>query len=139
MNADKKRDIMLHYLNNPVNKKDINDETYIKVNTSISSCIDNIDIYIKIEENIIKDIAFNGEACAVSLSSTSIMIKNLIGKTINEANEYIDNFEKMINEKIYDKNILNEAIVYDEIYKQGSRKKCALLPYEGIKKAINNK
>jgi NifU-like protein involved in Fe-S cluster formation len=44
----------------------------------------------------------------------------------------------MINEQPYDANVLGEAIVYDEIYKQPNRKKCALLPLVGIKKMLTN-
>ena len=40
----------------------------------------------------IKDIRFDGEACAISTASTSIMIKNLIGKNIKDAKDYINNF-----------------------------------------------
>ena len=45
-------------------------------------------------------------------------VKNIIGKTIEEANEYINNFENMINEKDYQKDILKDALCFDEIYKQ---------------------
>ena len=64
------------------------------------------------------------------------MIHNLIGKTIDETIKYMDEFDKMVNEEEYDKDYLNEAIVYDGIYKQANRKHCALLPYLGIKKAL---
>ena len=138
MDENLKREIMLENYMHPLNKEVVNDYTYIKVNTNNESCIDNLDIYLKIENNVIKDIKFMGEACAISTSSTSIMIKNLIGKTIKEAKEYITNFENMVEEKNYDSNILNEAIVYNEIYKQNNRKHCALLPYVGIKKILDN-
>lgn len=132
-----KREIIMEHYQNPLNRHIIEDKSYIKVNTNNSSCIDNLDIYIKIENDIIKDIAFTGEACAISISSTSIMIENLIGKSIEEANSIIDNFENMINEKEYQKDILQNAIVYDEIYKQNSRKTCAFLPYKGIREALD--
>ena len=61
---------------------------------------------------------------------------NLIGKTIEEAKNFIQNFEHMILEEDYEETILNEAIVYNEIYKQNNRKNCALLPYQGIKKIL---
>ena len=61
----------------------------------------------------------------------------LIGKSIEEANSIIDNFENMINEKEYQKDILQNAIVYDEIYKQNSRRTCAFLPYKGIREALD--
>ena len=43
----------------------------------------------------------------------------------------------MINEKPYDPKVLNSAIVYDEIYKQEARKTCATLPYDTLKKILN--
>ena len=131
----KKEIIMDHYLN-PKNKCTTEDLRYIKVNTNNESCVDNLDFYILFNDEKIEDIKFDGEACAISTSSTSIMITNLIGMTINEAEEYIKNFEAMVNEEEYNSDLLNEAIAYDDIYKQNNRKNCALLPYKGIKKAI---
>ena len=96
------------------------------------------DIFIKINNDIIEDILFEGEACAISISSTSIMITNLIGMSITKALEYINNFEAMVDEQNYNKDILKEAIVYEDIYKQSNRKNCALLPYKGIKEVLNN-
>ena len=128
---------MEHY-SHPINRKRKEDGSYLKVNTNNSSCIDNLDIYIKIKNNIIEDIVFDGEACAISISSTSIMITNLIGKTVEEAFNFINNFEAMVNEEEYDALNLNEALVFEDIYKQSNRKNCALLPYKGIKKEIED-
>ena len=50
----------------------------------------------------LEDIKFDGEACAICTTATSIMIKELIGKTIEEAKNIINNFKNMINEKHYD-------------------------------------
>jgi len=136
MDENLRRDIILDNYQNPRNRETIEDERYIKVNSNNESCIDNINMYILIEDNIIKDIKFDGEACAISTSSTSIMTENLIGKTVKEANEYIEHFENMVNEEEYDEELLNDAIVYNEIYKQNNRKNCALLPYIGIKKIL---
>ena len=137
MDENIKREIIMEHYQNPINRHIVEDNSYIKVNTSNSSCIDNLDIYIKIEDDIIKDIAFTGEACAISISSTSIMIENLIGKSVEEARIIINNFDDMINEKEYDATILNNALVYDEIYKQNSRKTCAFLPYRGFREALD--
>ncbi len=136
MDPETKREIIMDNYLNPLNKETPLDDSYEKVNSNNESCIDNIDIYVKIEDNVIKDIKFNGEACAISTSSTSIMINNLIGKSIEDAIKYIDSFDNMVNEKEYDEELLNEAIVYNDIYKQNNRKHCALLPYIGIKKIL---
>lgn len=136
MDTELKRDIILDNFQNPFNK-DGNDELgYEKVNSNNESCIDNIDLYVKVEDGIVKDIRFNGEACAISTASTSIMLKNIIGKSVKEALNYINNFENMIEENEYDEELLNEGIVFDEIYKQQNRKNCVILPYVGIKKIL---
>lgn len=136
MDENVRREIILDHYQNPKNKETIEDVRYIKVNSNNESCIDNINLYILIEEGTIKDIKFDGEACAISTSSTSIMITNLIGKMVKEAKEYIDNFDAMVNEREYNEEILNEGIVFNTIYKQGNRKTCATLPYKGIKKVL---
>lgn len=132
-----KREIMLDNYENPTNRGLIEDESYIKVNTNNESCIDNLDIMYKIEDGKLIDVRFDGEACAISTSATSIMIKTLIGKTKEEIIEIAKNYENMINEKEYDSSILGELVVYNEIYLQANRKKCALLPFESLKKIID--
>ena len=136
MNEELKRTIILEHYQNPKNRGLIEDETYKTINTNSESCIDQIDLQIKVENGIVKDIRFDGEACAICTSSTSVMIEILIGKKIEEALNIIDNFENMINEKKYDKEIIGEAIAYSDIAKQPNRKKCALLTWEGAKEII---
>ena len=135
MDADLKREIILDNYSNPFHKETKRD--YLKANANNISCIDNINIYIKLDGNIIIDAAFDGEACAISTASASIMIKNIIGLTIEEANNYLKNFENMIYEKNYNKELMGEALVFDDICKQESRKTCATLAYRGLEKIIN--
>lgn len=136
MDENLKKEIIMEHYQNPINRHIVDDPSYLKLNTRNGSCIDNLDFYIKLNDNKIVDIAFSGEACAISISSTSIMINNIIGKTVEEAKEYIKNFSNMINEKAYDADVLGEACAYDEIYKQGNRKTCAFLPYKGLLEAL---
>ena len=139
MDNNIKRTIILDNYENPYNKGLLNNQEYDKINANNETCIDNIDLEIKIENSIIKDIRFDGEACAISTSTTSIMIKLLINKSIDDALKIVNNYENMINEEEYDENLLNEAIVFSDIYKQPNRKKCALLPYNALKKYLLNK
>lgn len=142
MDGNLRRSIILDNYQNPLNKEPVEDDQYVHINMNNESCIDEIDLWIKQEGNIITDIHFAGEACAISTSATSIMIRLLMGKTVEEVRTILTNYENMINEQPYDKEILEEAIVYDEIYKQPNRKKCALLPYMGMEKflaSINKK
>lgn len=137
MDSNLKRSIILDHYQNPRNKGLTDDSGYVSVNMNSESCIDEVNIMAKIENDRIVDIKYDGEACAICTSSTSIMTETLIGKTLEEAREIVNNFDNMINEKEYNKDILESAIVYDDIYRQSNRKKCALLSWWGIEKIIN--
>ena len=136
MDSNMRREIILDNYQEPVNRGLIEDDSYLKVNTNSESCIDNLDFMIKIEDNVIKDIRFDGEACAISTSATSIMIQKLIGKTVDEVKNILKNYRNMIQEKPYNKKILGELIVYDEISKQPNRINCALLPAVAVEKIL---
>ena len=136
MNNELKRTIILQHYQNPKNKGLIDDNEYISINMNNETCIDEIDLMVKIENGVITDVRFDGEACAICTSSTSIMIETLLGKTLEEAREIYNNYVNMIDEKEYNSNILESAIVYQDIAKQPNRKKCALLPWWGMDKAL---
>lgn len=140
MDSNMKRSIILDNYQDAKNRGIPNDkDSYIKINSNNQSCIDNIDIYVKLDDDIISDIKFEGEACVIAISSTSILSDMLIGKTINEAKDILNNYFKMIEEQEYDSSLLGEANVYDDIYKQPSRKTCATLFARGINNYLNNK
>lgn len=136
MDQDTKRSIILEHYSNPRNRGLIDDNSYIKADTNNESCIDEIHLMVKIENDKIVDARFDGEACAICTSSTSIMIDTLIGKNVEEAIEIYKNFNQMLNEEEYDAELLEQAIAYDDIYKQPNRKKCALLPWWGFEKVM---
>ncbi|MCI8460491.1 MAG: SUF system NifU family Fe-S cluster assembly protein [Bacilli bacterium] len=136
MDENLRREIILDNYQDPMNRGLIADDSYLKVNTSSESCIDNLDFMMKVENGVIKDIRFDGEACAISTSATSIMIRSLIGKKIEDVKKILINYQKMINEEEYDENILGELNVYDTICKQPNRKNCALLPSVAVNKML---
>lgn len=139
MDADIKRSIILDNYQEAKNRGIPSGDGYIKINSNNESCIDNIDIYVKLNDDIIEDIKFEGEACVIAISSTSILSDLLIGKKISEVNDILANYYNMIEENDYDKSLLGEACVYDDIYKQPSRKTCATLFARGMEKVVNNK
>ena len=66
MDENLRKSIILENYSNPVNKKTVDDKRYKRVNMNSSSCIDNLDFMVLIEDNIIKDAYFDGEASAIS-------------------------------------------------------------------------
>lgn len=136
MDNNLKREIIIDNYENPYHRGITEDKDFIKANTHNESCIDNIDLYVKVENGVIIDAYFDGEACAITTSATSIMLKNIIGLKVEEARELTKEYYHMINEEEYDKNILGELNVYFDIGKQASRIKCATLPFQTLEKTI---
>lgn len=139
MNQEWRRSIILEHYQNPVNKGLIDDNSYEMQNMNNESCIDEVNLQVKFDGDTIEEIRFDGEACAICTSSTSIMVQTLMEKSIEEAEEIIENFENMIDEREYDRYVLEEAYVYCDIPKQPNRKKCALLSWWGMKKILERK
>lgn len=132
MDNELKRELILENFNNPVNKGLTNDPSYIKGEKNNASCIDHFTIELLLDNDIIKDIRFDGEACAIATSSLSIAISTLIGKTKEDAIKIIDNYNKMIGHEEYDKDLLDNLIIYEDISKQPARVNCATLGINGI-------
>ncbi|MBR2603594.1 MAG: SUF system NifU family Fe-S cluster assembly protein [Bacilli bacterium] len=138
MDSNIKRELILDNFNYPNNKGLTNDPSYIKKSDKNPSCIDHFDIELKLEDGVVKDIRFDGEACAIATSSLSIAIHRFIGKSKEEVLNIIDNYKKMVNEEEYDKTILEDLLAFDEIWKQESRKTCATLGINIIEDILNN-
>ena len=91
MDSDLRREIILDNYQEPMNKGLIDNDNYVKTRSSSESCIDDLSFMMLIDDDIIKDIRFDGEACAISTSATSIMIRSLIGKSVKEARKILTN------------------------------------------------
>ena len=103
------------------------------------SCGDEIKLEVKLDGNIIEDMAFTGHGCAISQASTSIMIDTLRGKTIEEAKEIIKTFIGMIKREITDEKELEkleDAIAFQNVSHMPARVKCALLAWHTLENML---
>jgi nitrogen fixation NifU-like protein len=64
------------------------------------------------------------------------MSELVIGKTKEEAMKIVENYMNMIYERDYDEELLEEAIAFQNTYKQANRIKCATLGWNGLVKLI---
>jgi len=104
------------------------------------NCGDDITLHIKIENNMIIDLSFSGSGCAISQSSTSVMIDTLKGKTVKDAKHVANIFVKMIDrEEISqeEEKMLKEAIAFKNISNMPARVKCALLSWKTLKQKLD--
>lgn len=105
------------------------------------SCGDDITLELKLNGNIIEDASFTGVGCAISQASTSIMIDLIKDITIEEALNLVETFIGMIKKEVTDEDeleILEDAIVLQNISNMPARVKCAVLAWHTLKEAITN-
>lgn len=130
------RELILDHYKFPHNHGLADSDNYLSRHMASDSCIDDITVQSDIENGVIKDIRFDGVACTISTASTSMMSDLLIGKTVEEAKEIINEYFNMIENKEYDGDKLIEAVAFKNVYKQANRIKCATIGWNAIKEML---
>ncbi len=129
--------IMTHY-EKPYHKKTPqNADEYMHIHLNSASCIDDITLYLKVENGKVVESFFDGIGCAISISSTSILMEMIENKSIDDVLVLIDEYHKMLNEEDFNEELLNEAIALQNTARQPSRIKCALIGWDGVRDLIN--
>ena len=131
-------DLIMEHSMNSYNKRKIENADKTEKGHN-PSCGDEIELQLKMDGNIIEDIAFTGQGCAISQSSTSITSDVLRGKTIQEAKEIVKTFIDMIKRETTDEKHLEkleDAIAFKNIAYMPARVKCALLAWHTIEKML---
>ena len=126
---------------NSYNKKKLEKADYTEIGHN-PNCGDEITLEMKMNGNVIEDMAFTGHGCAISQASTSIMIDTLKGKTIEEAKEIIKTFIEMIKRETTDEKELEkleDAIAFRNVANMPARVKCALLAWHTVEGILNGK
>ena len=107
-------------------------------------CGDKVHIYLKLNENKkVEDISFEGQGCAISMASASIMTDLLKGKEEKEVKEIVNGFLEMIKEK----DEINTNLLKDDektklmclsgVKQYPMRVKCATLSWHTLTSAID--
>jgi len=103
-------------------------------------CGDRINIYLIIEDDIVKDISFQGSGCAISKASASLMSSIVKGKTVKEAEELFSKFHDLITGKLdddFDIEELGKLAVFAGVREFPVRVKCASLAWHTMMSAVN--
>ena len=132
--------IMEHSMNS-TNKKKLDHADFCELGHN-PNCGDEITIEIKLNGDIIEDMAFSGHGCAISQASTSVMIDTLRGKTVEEAKEIIKTFIEMIKRETTDEKeleLLGDAVAFKNISNMPARVKCALLAWHTLEGILDKK
>jgi len=102
-------------------------------------CGDHFTIYLKMDDDVIEDISFEGSGCAISKSSASIMTALLKGKTREEASELFNKLHHMVMsdpESELDEGDLGHLMAFAGIRNYPMRVKCATLAWHTMLNAL---
>ena len=104
-------------------------------------CGDEVEVTLLVDqENMIKDIKFSGEGCAISIASASLMTEKLKNKSLNEADKLFNDFTNLVKGKTGELNLITED---DSLYALKGveafpmRVKCATMAWHTYKSAVN--
>ena len=108
-------------------------------------CGDKVHVYLKLDEDKkVQDISFEGQGCAISMASASIMTDLVKGKEEHEVKEIVKDFLEMIkekdqlNNKILQENEKTKLMCLSGVKKYPMRVKCATLSWHTLTSAIDN-
>lgn len=102
------------------------------------SCGDEITLNIILEKNVITSLTWEGQGCAISQASVSMMTDLLTGKILEQADVIVRSFSDLMASKgasAGDPLILEDAVAFAGVSKFPSRIKCALLGWMAFKDA----
>lgn len=101
-------------------------------------CGDQVTVYLDIEDGVIKDISFEGQGCAISTASASMMTETLVGKPVAEAEKVFKQFHEMVTEghEVQFEDDLERLEVLAGVKDFPMRVKCATLAWHTMHAAL---
>lgn len=106
-------------------------------------CGDQMTLYLQVDDDgVIRDAAFEGNGCAISKSSSSLMTSEIKGKTVQDAETMFQRFHKMLTEDSdfeEDLETIGKLAVFAGVKEYPVRVKCATLSWHTLKGALENK
>jgi nitrogen fixation protein NifU and related proteins len=134
------RQVIMDHYKNPRNKGLKGQEDSIVVHLKNPTCGDDITIELIVENDMIKDLYFDGSGCSISMSAASVMSETVKGKTVEEAKGMFENYLNMLKGEPYNEDMdLGDAFVYQGIANFPARFKCATIAWKALNQALLEK
>ncbi len=99
-------------------------------------CGDEITVFVRLEQDRIADISFEGAGCAISQASASVMTQRLKGRTIKEAEALFGQFKDIVTQGTPDEEDLDLS-AFAGVHQFPARIKCATLGWHAAINAIH--
>lgn len=101
-------------------------------------CGDKVHVYVKLEGDVVADVSFQGEGCAISTAAASMMTEALKGKSVDEARAIFDAYQHMVmGDGAGDPGKIGKLAVFEGVREFPMRVKCATLPWHTLHAALD--
>ena len=138
--SDLYQEVILEHNKNPRNFREL--ETATKTADGNNPlCGDALRVYVEMEDEKVKDVAFKGSGCAISKASASMMTQVVKGKSREEAENLFDEFHRMVlgeMDEESEENHLGKLKIFAGVREFPARVKCASLSWHTLHAALNN-
>lgn len=110
-----------------------------KANGHNPLCGDQVTVYLKLKNDQIEDVSFEGSGCAISKSSASIMTDLIKGKSKEETTILFERFRKLVTgEEKSSEDPTDKMSIFSGVSAFPTRVKCAVLAWHTLKSALDN-
>jgi nitrogen fixation protein NifU and related proteins len=102
-------------------------------------CGDQVTVRLRVQDDRIEDVAFQGSGCAISRASASLMTAAIKGQTTEEAVRLFERFHRLVtgHPDADSPETLGKLAVFSGVSEYPSRVKCASLPWHTMKAALD--
>ena len=103
-------------------------------------CGDHLTVYMDLEDDLVKDVGFEGSGCAISKASASMMTQAVKGKSKEQAETLFKEFHSMVTGELdeeTEENNLGNLKIFAGVREFPVRVKCATLPWHTMHAALN--
>jgi len=128
-------EIIVDYAKLKKYKKRMDDADTVREGVNLS-CGDEIKLYVKVRDGKIESLSFEGKGCIVSQASTNLMIERVLGEPLENIHEILENVKRMVKGEEYDKNLLKNVSIMENIRSYPNRVKCFMLAWRTLEDAL---
>jgi nitrogen fixation NifU-like protein len=137
--SDLYQEVILEHNKNPRNFREMESATRTADGNN-PLCGDALRVYVELDGEVVKDVAFKGSGCAISKASASMMTQAVKGKTLADAEKLFNEFHDMVTGKLdaeNDDNSLGKLRIFSGVLEFPARVKCASLSWHTLHAALN--
>jgi len=105
-------------------------------------CGDKVKVYLRIEDDRVNDVGFEGSGCAISIASASMMTESVKGRTLSDAQALFERFHALLTGETNAGSQpidLRKLAVFAGVREFPIRVKCATLPWHTLRAAIESR